>query len=73
MSNHRIRPALLTYALLVGFGTATGCSQAATSEPVPVKPVSVFPAPGTKVASDRTTFSFRGLKDKTASLPDHDR
>ncbi len=27
-------------------------------------PISVFPAPGTPVASDTTTFSFRGLKPK---------
>ncbi len=27
-------------------------------------PISVFPAPGTQVASDTTTFSFRGLKPK---------
>lgn len=30
----------------------------------PSKPISVFPSPGTPVASDRTTFSFRGLKPK---------
>ncbi len=40
-----------------------GCSTTSATAAKP-KPVSVFPAPGTPVASDATTFSFRGLKPK---------
>ncbi|MGA7396186.1 MAG: arylsulfotransferase family protein [Solirubrobacterales bacterium] len=58
-----IRPAssyrvpLLAIAVLLAGLAFDSAAQAAKP-----KPVSVFPAPGTPVASDSTTFSFRGLK-----------
>lgn len=56
------RIALPTALALAGLGIlgAQG-SVAKQSKP---KPVSVYPSPGTPVASDSTTFSFRGLKPK---------
>ncbi len=50
---------LLAFAALMSFGLLTASAEAKKS-----KPVSVFPAPKTPVASDETTFSFRGLKPK---------
>ena len=55
----RILSALLAAAALLSFGLLT-----ASAEAKKPKPVSVFPAPKTPVASDETTFSFRGLKPK---------
>ncbi len=46
-------------AVLFAFGALT-----ASAEAKKAKPVSVYPAPKTPVASDDTTFSFRGLKPK---------
>lgn len=48
---------------------AAGCivcilGASATAEAAKPKPVYVFPSPRTQVASDHTTFSFRGLKPK---------
>ena len=53
----RLVSALLAVAVLLSFGALAGAAQAK-------KPVSVFPAPNSKYASDDTTFSFRGLKPK---------
>ncbi len=55
----RLRPVLFALVALLSFGAFAGPAQA--KKP---KPVSVFPAPKTPVASDETTFSFRGLKPK---------
>ena len=55
----RLLSALLALAALASFGLMT-----ASAEAKKPKPVSVFPAPKTPVASDETTFSFRGLKPK---------
>ena len=51
--------ALLTVLLLSWTGILS--SQATAAKP---KPVSVFPVPGTPVASESTSFSFRGLRPK---------
>ncbi len=48
-------------AIAALFGLAIMAAPASAAKP---KPVSVFPAPKTPVASDETTFSFRGLKPK---------
>ena len=53
-------PALIALAALFSFGLMT--ASAGAKKP---KPVSVFPAPKTPVASDETTFSFRGLKPES--------
>ena len=53
--NKRFRAALIALTVLLSFGAFAGAVQAK-------KPVSVFPAPNSKYASDDTTFSFRGLK-----------
>jgi hypothetical protein len=50
---------LAALAALLSLGLFANTAQ--SSQP---KPVSVFPAPTTPVASDQTTFSFRGLKPK---------
>jgi hypothetical protein len=47
----------MVIAAALSLGAFAGTAQAKKS-----KPVSVFPAPKTLVASDATTFSFRGLK-----------
>ncbi len=52
----RIATAALAASLLVLPGLGGGTPARAAT------PVSVFPAPGTPVASDETTFSFRGLR-----------
>ena len=51
--------AAVAVAMLLGL--AISAVPASAAKP---KPVSVFPAPKTPVASDETTFSFRGLKPK---------
>ena len=56
---NRLRPALMAVAVLFAFGALTASAEAKSK-----KPVSVYPAPKTPVASDTTTFSFRGLKPK---------
>ncbi len=56
---NRLQPALMAVAVLFAFGTLTASAEAKSK-----KPVSVFPSPKTPVASDKTTFSFRGLKPK---------
>lgn len=50
--------------LLVGLALPAPGASAAKSKPArgKPKPVTVFPTPGTPVASESTTFSFRGLK-----------
>ncbi len=53
----RLRPVLFALVAMLSFGAFAGPAQA--KKP---KPVSVFPAPKTPVASDETTISFRGLK-----------
>ena len=55
----RLRPALMAVAALFAFGALTASAEAKDK-----KPVSVFPAPKTQVASDDTTFSFRGIRPK---------
>ncbi len=55
----RLRPILAAVAVLFAFGALTASAEAKSK-----KPVSVFPAPKTPVASDDTTFSFRGVKPK---------
>ncbi len=55
----RFLSALVALFALTTFGLAASSAQA--KKP---KPVSVFPAPKTPVASDETTFSFRGLKPR---------
>jgi hypothetical protein len=50
----------LVVVSLFAFTGLSGTAQAAKKP----KPVSVYPAPGTPVASDKTTISFRGLKPK---------
>ncbi len=47
----------MAVAVLLSFGVLAGSAQAKQS-----KPVSTFPAPNSKYASDDTTFSFRGIK-----------
>ncbi len=54
--NRTFIPILLATASLLGL------SQAAVAKTGSAKPVSVFPSPGTLVASDSTTFSFRNIK-----------
>lgn len=49
----------MAVAVLFSFGALTASAEAKSK-----KPVSVFPAPKTPVASDDTTFSFRGVKPK---------
>ena len=53
----RFSLALVALAALLSLGAFAGAAQAK-------KPVSVFPAPNSKYASDDTTFSFRGLKPR---------
>ena len=55
----RLLAAFLSLAAVASFGLLAGSASAAKA-----KPISVFPVPGTPVASDATTFSFRGLKPK---------
>ncbi len=55
----RLRPVLFALVAMLSFGAFAGPAQAKNP-----KPVSVFPAPKTPVASDETTVSFRGLKPK---------
>ncbi len=55
----RLRPVLMAVAVLFAFGALTASAEAKSK-----KPVSVYPAPKTPVASDTTTFSFRGVKPK---------
>ncbi len=55
----RLLAAFLSLAAVASFGLLAGSASAAKA-----KPISVFPVPGTPVASDKTTFSFRGLKPK---------
>jgi hypothetical protein len=55
----RFLAALIALAAVLSFGVLVG-----TAEAKKPKPVSVFPAPKTPVASDETTFSFRGLKPR---------
>ncbi len=57
----RLRFPVLLPALLWAVLLPSAASGAQAAKPVPI---SVFPAPGTPVASDTTTFSFRGLKPK---------
>jgi hypothetical protein len=52
-----VRYPLAALATLLSLGLFAGGAQ--SSQP---KPVSVYPAPTTPVASEQTTFSFRGLK-----------
>lgn len=47
----------MALAVLLSFGMFAGAAEAK-------KPVSVFPSPTTKYASDDTTFSFRGIKPR---------
>jgi hypothetical protein len=56
-SQKPLRVVLVAIAAVLSFGAFAGPAQA--KKP---KPVSVFPAPKTPVASEETTFSFRGLK-----------
>lgn len=57
----RWTPGLLVLSLgLAPFGIFAGSANAGQAQPV-----SVFPIPGTPVASDETTFSFRGLNPKS--------
>ncbi len=58
-SPKRLGPLALALLTLVALGVSG--SPASAAKP---KPVSVYPAPKTPVASDETTFSFRGLKPK---------
>ncbi|MCB0828838.1 MAG: arylsulfotransferase family protein [Solirubrobacterales bacterium] len=58
-----VRPLIIPVclALLAGLVVIPGTAQGKGERGGP-KPVTVFPSPGTPVASDSTTFSFRGLK-----------
>ncbi len=56
-TQRRSRHLLIALVAMLSFGLLAGAAQAK-------KPVSVFPAPNSKYASDDTTFSFRGLKPK---------
>ena len=56
-TNHLIRAGLAALVALFSLGLFIGSAHANKA-----KPVSVYPAPTTPVASDETTFSFRGLK-----------
>lgn len=55
----RFLAVVLSLTAVASFGLLAGSASASKA-----KPISVFPVPGTPVASDGTTFSFRGLKPK---------
>ncbi|MGB0121416.1 MAG: hypothetical protein WBP55_10745, partial [Solirubrobacterales bacterium] len=55
----RLQPAMAAVVVLFAFGAITGSAQAINK-----KPIAVYPAAGTPVASDSTSFSFRGVKAK---------
>ena len=55
---------LIRVLLATIVGSLSFSAMATTSQAAVKKPVSVYPMPGTPVASDKTTISFRGLKPK---------
>ncbi|HTU15091.1 MAG TPA: arylsulfotransferase family protein [Solirubrobacterales bacterium] len=66
--------ALIAALTLCVFGTLAGHAGAAPPSGGPIKPstarkaIAIFPVAGTRVASDRTTISFRGIKPQNLNL-----